>query len=180
MTPLLKFALDMLPLAAFFIGFKLGDLFLATALIMVATLISIAIGYVLERKIALNPLLSGGLVMVFGGLTLLLNDELFIKMKPTIINLLFAIVLIGGALIFKKGLLRHILEMAFQLPDSAWRSLSVRWGVFFLFLAALNEFIWRNFSTDFWVDFKVFGMFTCTIAFTLLQIPFIKRHSVKQ
>ncbi len=176
MNSTLKFALDMLPLAAFFIGFKLGDLFVATALIMAATVVSIAVSYVLEKKIAMNPLITGGMVMFFGGLTLLLKDDTFIKMKPTIINLLFAVVLIGGVVFLKKGLLRYVLEMAFTMPDAAWKTLSLRWGVFFVFLAVLNEVIWRNFSTDFWVNFKVFGMMTCTIAFTLSQFPFVKRN----
>lgn len=176
MNPTLKFILDMAPLAAFFLGYRFGDVYLATALIMAATLIAIAIGYALERKVALNPLITGGLVMVFGGLTLFLKDDFFIKIKPTIINLLFAAVLIGGALIFKKGLLRYLLEMAFQLSDAAWQTLSIRWGVFFIFLAVLNEIIWRNFSTDFWVNFKVFGMLTLTIAFSLSQIRFIRKH----
>ena len=169
--------LDLMPLAAFFIGYRLGDLMLATALIMGATLISLSIIYIVERKVALNPLISGVLVGIFGGFTLALNDELFIKMKPTIINCLFAAVLLGGVYLFKKGLLRHLLEMAMELKDEGWIKLSARWGFFFLFLAALNEVIWRNFSTDFWVNFKVFGMLTCTLLFTAAQIPLIKRYS---
>lgn len=178
MHPTVKFLLDIAPLGAFFVGYQLGDLFVATALIMVATAFSVAVSYLIERKLPLNPMLSGGLVMVFGGLTLALNDELFIKMKPTIVNLLFATILLVGVWGFKRGLLRYLLEMAFQLPDAAWRTLSRRWGLFFIFLAALNEVIWRFFSTDFWVNFKVFGMLTLTIAFTLAQIPFLKRHMI--
>lgn len=180
MSPTLKLFLDMAPLAAFFIGYQLGDVFLATALIMLATVLSVGIGYLLERKLALNPLLTGLLVLLFGGLTLYLQDDYFIKIKPTIINLLFAVILIGGAIMFKRGLLRYLLEMAFQMPEPAWRILSLRWGYFFIFLALLNEIIWRSFSTDFWVNFKVFGMFTCTIAFSIAQIPFIKRHIIAQ
>lgn len=176
MNPTLKFFLDMAPLGAFFLGFKLGDLYLATALIMATTLIALAVHWFVERKLALNPLLTGGLVMVFGGLTLLLKDDTFIKMKPTIINLLFAVTLMAGALIWKKGLLSYLLEMAFHLSDEAWRVLSLRWGFFFLFLAVLNEMIWRSFSTEFWVNFKVFGMLTCTIVFSISQYGFIKKH----
>ena len=175
-----KFLLDFGPLAVFFIGYRTGDLMLATALLLGATLISLAITYVTEKTIATAPLVSGVLVAVFGGLTLALNDELFIKMKPTIVNCLFAAVLIFGAMVWKKGLLKYVFEMAFTLTDHAWRVLSLRWGVFFLFLAILNEVIWRNFSTDFWVDFKVFGMMTCTIVFTLSQIPFIQRNTAEQ
>ena len=179
MNPTLKFILDMAPLAAFFLGYQLGDLFVATALIMATTLFALIVHWLIEKKLALNPLITGGMVMVFGGLTLALNDELFIKMKPTIVNMLFAIVLLGGAFLFKKGLLRYLLEMAFHMPDDAWRRLSVRWGVFFIFLAILNEVIWRNFPTDFWVNFKVFGMLTCTIVFSISQIGFVKKHMIE-
>lgn len=178
MHPLLKFTLDMAPLAAFFVGYQLGDLFIATALIMAVTLLALGIGFALERKLALNPLITGIMVTVFGGLTLALNDELFIKMKPTIVNLLFAAILLIGSLVYRRGLLKYLLEMAFTLSDAAWNTLSRRWGYFFIFLAVLNEVIWRGFSTDFWVNFKVFGMLTCTIAFSLSQIPFIRRHSL--
>ncbi|MCI5048857.1 MAG: septation protein A [Rickettsiales bacterium] len=173
-----RFFLDMLPLGAFFIGYQLGDLMLATALIMVATVISLGVTYAVERRIATSPLVSGILVGVFGGLTLALNDELFIKMKPTIINCLFASVLLGGVYIFKKGLLKKLLEVAFTISDAGWLKLSARWGFFFLFLAILNEVIWRNFSTDFWVNFKVFGMMSCTIIFSIAQLPLIKKYAV--
>ena len=168
----------MAPLVAFFAGYQLGDLMLATALIIVATLVSLAITYRVEKKIARSPLISGILVTIFGGLTLALNDELFIKMKPTIVNCLFAIILLAGAFIYKKGVLSYLLDMAFQLSERGWWLLSVRWGIYFLFLAALNEVIWRSFSTDFWVQFKVFGMMTCTIVFMLTQLPLIKRYSI--
>lgn len=177
MSKNLKFWIDLAPLAAFFIGYRLGDLMLATTLIIATTAACLAYVYYVERKIALSPLISGVLVAVFGGLTLALNDEYFIKIKPTIINLLFAVVLIGGVIIFKRGLLKYLFEAAFSLTDQGWRVLSLRWGVFFIFLAVLNEIIWRNFSTDFWVSFKVFGMLTCTIAFTLSQLPLIKRYA---
>lgn len=180
MSKNLKFWIDLAPLAAFFIGYRFGDLMLATALIIATTLACLTISYIIERKIALSPLISGILVAVFGGLTLALNDEYFIKIKPTIINLLFAVVLIGGVVIFKRGLLKFLLEAAFSLTDEGWRVLSLRWGMFFVFLAILNEIIWRNFSTDFWVSFKVFGMLTCTIAFTLSQIPLMKRYTASE
>lgn len=175
-----KLLLDFGPLALFFVGYRSGDLMLATALLVGATMLSLAYTYLTEKKIHNAPLVSGILVAVFGGLTIALNDELFIKMKPTIVNTLFAVTLIGGAMIWKKGLLKFVFEMAFTLTDHAWRILSLRWGIFFLFLAVLNEVIWRNFSTDFWVDFKVFGMMSCTIAFTLTQIPFIQKHTVDE
>ena len=177
LSPTARFVLDLAPLAAFFIGYRLGGLMLATSFIIAATLTSLAITYLCERRIALSPLISGVLVAVFGGLTLWLNDEHFIKIKPTIVNLLLASVLLIGAYGFKRGLLKPVLGMAFALQEQGWLKLSARWGWFFVFLAVLNEIIWRNFSTDFWVSFKVFGMFGCTIAFTLSQIPLMKRYA---
>ena len=177
MTKTQKFLLDIAPLGAFFIGYRLGGVMLATVTIMAVSLACLAIVYVLERKIAFPALITGLVVTVFGGLTLWLNDEQFIKIKPTIINLSFSAILLVGAYGFKKGLLKYLFEMAFQLNDENWRRLSVRWGLFFAFLAVLNEVIWRNFPTDFWVNFKVFGMLSCTVLFTLSQIPFISRHS---
>lgn len=172
-----RFMLDLGPLAVFFLAYRLGDLMLATAALIMTTLMSLAITYLVERRVALAPLVSGTMVALFGGLTLLLNDELFIKMKPTLVNCLFAVVLLVGAYGFKRGLLKYLLEMAFQITDEGWRVLSARWGFFFLFLAALNEIIWRNFSTDFWVNFKVFGMFTITILFAASQYNLVKRYA---
>ena len=175
MNTKLKIILDIGPLAAFFLAYKFFGMFEATAAIMVSTLISLLITYWIEKKIAIMPLVSGVVITIFGTLTLLLHDDTFIKMKPTLVNLIFASILLGG-LYFKKSLLKYVLGSAVSLGDDGWRILSLRWGVFFIFLAVLNEFIWRNFPTDFWVNFKVFGMFTLTILFTLLQLPLIKKH----
>ena len=174
-----KMILDLAPIAAFFIGYRFGDLMIATGLIMATTLACLAIHYAVERKIALSPLITGVVVTIFGGLTLLLDDESFIKIKPTLVNLLFAAILLAGVYVYRKGLLKYLLEMALQLSDDGWVQLSRRWGFFFLFLAALNEVVWRHFSTEFWVNFKVFGMLSCTIIFTLMQLPLIKRHSIE-
>ena len=108
----------------------------------------------------------------------MLDDPLFIKMKPTLLNTLFALVLLVGAYGFRRGLLKPLLEMALHMTDEGWRILSLRWGYFFLFLAVLNEVIWRSFSTDFWVSFKVFGMFTLTLAFAASQYTLMKRHEI--
>ena len=178
LSPNQRLLLDLAPLAAFFIAYRMGGLIWATGILVAATMLSLAITYLFEKRIAMAPLISGALVAVFGGLTIALNDELFIKMKPTLINSLFALVLLVGAYVFKRGMLKYILQMAFSITDEGWRVLSVRWGYFFLFLAVLNEIIWRNFSTDFWVSFKVFGMFTLTIAFAVSQFRLVKRYEV--
>jgi intracellular septation protein len=123
------------------------------------------------------PLVSGIVVLVFGALTLYLHDEVFIKMKPTIVNTLFGVILLGG-LAFGKSLLGYVFHSAFQLDAEGWRKLTLRWGLFFFFLAILNEVVWRNFSTDFWVAFKVWATMPITILFTISQMPLIMRHSL--
>ena len=173
-----KLVCDFGPLLAFFIMYRHAGLGPATGVLILGTVLALAIIYMLERRVAIMPLFSGIAVTVFGGITLLLQDEIYIKIKPTVINLLFAaILLIGWAR--GKPLLKYLFSDALQLDEKGWLILSMRWGVYFVFLAALNEFIWRSFSTDFWVSFKVFGMFTCTIVFTLCQIPLMKRHLIE-
>ena len=180
LPPLAKLALDFAPLLVFFIAFKLSGVMAATLALIVATVLSIVVIYVSERKIALAPLISGVLVTVLGGLSIALHDEQFIKMKPTLVNLLFAGTLLVGVVGFRRGLLKYVLDMAFHLTEEGWIILSRRWGVFFLFLAGLNEFIWRNFTTDFWVNFKVFGMFTLTILFALSQYRLVEKHKAEE
>ncbi len=171
----LKMFFDIVPLAIFFLAYRFSGVFAATAAIMVSTIISLSVTYWLEKKISIMPLVSGIIITLFGTLTLVLHDDTFIKMKPTLVNLIFASILLGGVY-FKKSLIKYVLGNAMTLGDAGWRILSIRWGLFFIFLACLNEFIWRNFSTDFWVNFKVFGMFSLTIIFTILQMPLIKKH----
>ena len=173
-----RLVLDLAPLAIFFLTYRFGGLMAATLAIVVASLASLMITYLCERRVAPAPLISALLITVFGGLTLVLDDSLFIKMKPTILNTLFALVLLVGAYGFGRGLLKPLLEMALNLSNEGWRILSRRWGFFFLFLALLNEVIWRNFSTDFWVSFKVFGMFTITLIFAACQYRLVKRFTV--
>ena len=175
----IRLLLDFSPLAAFFIGYRLFDITGATALLVGVTLLSLLVIYIIERRVALAPLISGVLVAVFGALTIALDDERFIKIKPTLVNLLFSAILLGGVYGARRGLLRYVLDVAFHLKDEGWLVLSRRWGFFFLFLAALNEMIWRNFSTSFWVDFKVFGMFSLTIAFAVAQVRVIGRYETK-
>ncbi|WP_294641560.1 septation protein A [uncultured Aureimonas sp.] len=192
-NPLLKFALELGPLVVFFfansrgeaiaravpaLGNLGGPLFVATALFMVATVVALVVSYALTRSLPIMPIVSGLVVVVFGTLTLWLQDEVFIKMKPTIVNGLFAAVLLGG-LAFGKPLLGYVFDQAFKLDDEGWRKLTLRWGLFFVFLAILNEVVWRMFSTDFWVAFKVWGTMPITVAFMLFQFPLLKRHSLE-
>ncbi|RLP25899.1 septation protein A [Mesorhizobium sp. YM1C-6-2] len=193
-NPLLKLALELGPLLVFFFanargGWLVerfpalaafgGPIFIATALFMIATAIALAVSWSLTRTLPMMPLVSGVVVFVFGGLTLWLQDDVFIKMKPTIINTLFGAVLLGG-LWFGKSLLGYVFDSAFSLDAEGWRKLTLRWGLFFLFLAIVNEIVWRSFSTDTWVAFKVWGIMPITILFTFSQMPLIMRHSLDE
>ncbi len=175
MNPKLKILLDIGPLAVFFLAYKLADVYAATIGIMLATILSLGVTYWIEKKISPMPLISGVIIAIFGALTIMFHNDSFIKMKPTMVNIIFGSILLGG-LYFKKPLLKFALGSALNLSDKGWQVLSLRWGIFFLFLAGLNEFIWRNFPTDFWVNFKVFGMLTLTMVFSLLQLPLIKKY----
>ncbi len=190
----LKLALEMGPIGLFLITyFKLGALLagmipafegmdpilIATAVFMVATVISLVVSRMKFGKLPVMPLVSGVVLLVFGGLALYLQDEIFIKMKPTIVNSLFGIVLLVG-LVFRKNLLSYVFDAAFSLTDEGWRKLTLRWGIFFFVLAIINEIVWRNFSKDFWVSFKFFGFVPITMVFTLMQMPLIEKYSLDQ
>jgi intracellular septation protein len=178
-----KLALDWTPLALFFLVSKFAPgsddqkLYTATAALMVAALLALAIEYARLRKISPVPLITALMVLVFGGLTLYLKDSHFIKMKPTALYAMFGFVLLGG-LFFDKALVKHALSHAFDLPEDAWRKLSLRYGIFFLGLAGLNEIVWRNFSQGVWIDFKVFGIIGLTVLFTFSQMPLIMKHQI--
>jgi intracellular septation protein len=184
LNPLLKLVLELGPLVLFFLANAYADrfgfaesqrIFAATGLFVAATLVALGVHYALLRKLPIMPLVSGAVVVVFGGLTLFLQDDLFIKLKPTIVNTLFGLVLLGG-LYFQKPLLALVLDSVFELTDEGWRKLTFRWALFFFVLAALNEIVWRTQTTDFWVSFKVFGIMPLTIAFALAQTPLLMRH----
>ncbi len=173
---LVKLALDLGPLIVFFVVNSLYGIFPATAAFMVAIGASLAISWVIHREIAPMPLITAVFVLIFGGLTLYLDNELFIKLKPTIVNLLFAAILFGGLLV-KRPLLQPLLHSVIQLEEQGWRILTLRWALFFVFLALANEVVWRYFSTDFWVSFKLFGVMPMTVLFGMAQVGLLKRYA---
>ncbi len=175
LNPILKFALELGPLLIFFIVNARAGIFAGTGAFMLAIVIALAVSYALTRHLPIMPLVSAFIVLVFGGLTLILHDELFIKLKPTIIYVLFAVVLTGG-LIFRKPLLAVVFGEVFNLTAEGWRKLTLRWIVFFFALAVLNEIVWRTQTTDFWVSFKVFGVLPLTFLFAALQYPLLVKH----
>ena len=166
------------PIAAFFIAYSLADLFVATASIMVATALALALSYIMERRIPMMPLITAGIIGVFGGLTLWLQDETFIKMKPTIIQVIIGTVLYSG-LLTKRLFLKSLMGAAWHITDEGWRVLTVRFALFFFLMGALNEVVWRTQSTDLWVNFKVFGLMGLTIVFILTQLPLLKRFAIE-
>jgi intracellular septation protein len=193
-NPLLKLILELGPLMIFFFanarGERLaelfptlaalgGPIFVATGLFMAATAVALAASWLLTRSLPIMPLVSGVVVLVFGTLTLWLQDDVFIKMKPTIVNALFGAVLLGG-LVFGRSLLGYVFDSAFKMDAEGWRKLTLRWGLFFLFLAVVNEVVWRTTTTDTWVAFKVWGIMPITLLFTLSQMPLIMRHSLDE
>lgn len=192
-NPLIKLALELGPLVIFFFvnargaslmesypalaGFR-EPIFLATAVFMVAISISLVASRIYLGKLPIMPMVSGVVVLFFGGLTLFLHDDLFIKIKPTIVNMLFATVLLGGLWGFKLSLLSYVFDDAFRLTQEGWRILTLRWGLFFVFLAIVNEVVWRTQTTDFWVAFKVWGIMPITFLFTMAQVPVMTRHAI--
>jgi len=176
LNPILKLVLDIGPLVLFFaINARLG-IFAATGVFMAAVLLALAVAYVMTRRVEVMPLVTAAVVLVFGGLTLILHDELFIKLKPTIIYVLFGGALVGG-LMMGKSLLGVVFDQMFDLTDEGWRKLTWRWALFFFALAILNEIVWRNFSTDVWVSFKLFGVVPLTFLFGAAQLPLLTKYA---
>jgi intracellular septation protein len=177
MNQWLKLALEMGPLLIFFFANSRFGIFPATITFMIATIVALSVSYALVRTIPVMPLVGGVFVLFFGGLTIYLQDDVFIKIKPTIVNLIFAGILLAG-LALKKLFLKIVLEAALQVSDRGWLLLTRAWIGFFVLLAVLNEIAWRNFPTDTWVSFKVFGIMPLTLLFSFALIPIIMKHQL--
>ncbi|MGL1921193.1 MAG: septation protein A [Hyphomicrobiales bacterium] len=183
-----NFLLEIFPLAAFFLGYKFAhvvfkndpedNLIYATGILMAATIIALAIRWVKERKIAVMPLVTLVIVLIFGGLTIYFDSKLFIKIKPTILNLSFASILLGG-LLFKKSFISIIMGPVLNLQPRGWFILTLMWGIFFIFLAGLNEYVWRNYIEETWVSFKVFGVLPITLTFSMVSIFAVSKHLIQ-
>lgn len=172
----IKMALELGPLVTFFIANARADIFVATAWFMGAMLVSLVLTWFILKKIAIMPLVTGVVVLVFGGLTIWLQDDTFIKIKPTITNSLFAVVLLGG-LAFKQSLLKYVFGDVYKLREEGWSKLTLNWGLFFIVLAVINEILWRNFSTDVWVAFKVWGVMPLTVIFSISQVSLLNKYA---
>ena len=170
-----KLALDLGPLLIFFAAFKYLGIFMAPAAFMVAVLVALGIGYAFEKKLSPMPIFTAVLVVIFGGLTLYLQNDLFIKMKPSVLYAFFGALLLGG-LRFNRLFIKYVFGQAFELDDAGWRKLTIRWGIFFLALAALNELVWRLTTTETWVAFKVWGIIPLLFVFALAQTPLVMKH----
>ena len=180
--PIIKFVADFGPLLIFFIIYfnNENDLKVAIPPFIIATLIALITVYFLEKKIPMVPLVSGVLITLFGGLTLYFDNKIFFYMKPTIINVLFAAVLFFGKYFTKKPLLKIFFQNALNLEDEGWKKLNYRWIGFFIFIAILNEIVWRTQSEVFWVNFKVWGLLPISFLFAASQVPLINKYKLKQ
>lgn len=178
LPPMLKLALELGPLLLFFVAYSRFGVLPATGVLMGAVVIALVVTRSMTGRWPVMPLVTAIMVLVFGGLTFVFHDATFIKIKATIVYCLFGTALLGG-LAFGKPLLPVVLDSMLQLTEAGWRQLTLRWGVFFFFLAALNEIIWRTQTEDFWVKFKVFGFVPLTMAFALAQTPLILRQELK-
>lgn len=172
----IKLFFEVIPLVVFFLVNSYHGIYKATFFFMIASVIAIPIAWYIDKKVPWMPIVTGTFILFFGGLTLFFHDDEFIKMKPTIINIVFSSILLVG-LRFKKLFLKMAMSSAFKLDDKIWRKLTLRWSFFFIFLAVINEAIWRTQTTDFWVSFKVFGILPITIIFAMFQLPLITKAS---
>jgi intracellular septation protein len=174
-----KLLIELGPLLIFFGANAAYGIFAGTGAFMAASVVSLGLAWWLYHKVPVMPLVSAVIVLAFGGLTLYLQDDTFIKLKPTIVYSMFAVLLLGG-LIARKPVLALLFGPVFNLTDEGWRKLTLRWAIFFVAMAILNEFVWRNFSTDTWVSFKAFGFLPITFLFAMAQIPLMQRYGVAE
>ena len=174
----IKFATDFGPLLAFFIIYYKNDKDLVSAIpaLIIATLIAICVIYMLEKRIPILPLMGAVLVCLFGGLTIFFDNPIFIYLKPTIINLIFAFALFFGKVVLNKNFLKKLFESSIKLEEAGWDKLIIRWIGFFIFLAILNEAVWRTQTEEFWINFKVWGILPLTFIFTAFQLPLIQKY----
>jgi intracellular septation protein len=179
LSPGKRLALDLGPLLLFFAAYEMAGIYVATGVFMVAIMVALGLGYWLERRLGAMPLFTAFLVLVFGGLTIYLKNDTFIKMKPTVLYALFGFTLIGG-LKFNRLFIKYIFTQAFDLTEEGWRKLTWRWGLFFLFLAVVNEIVWRSFSTEVWVNFKVWAVLPIFVVFALAQTPLVQKYELSQ
>lgn len=176
MNPVIKILVEAGPLVAFFVTNWLAGIFWGTGIFMAATAIALLLSWLLTRKLAVMPLISAGFVAVFGVLTLWLHDDTFIKVKVTLINALFGALLLGG-LLFGQTFLKYVMGEAIKMTEQGWRALTIRWGIFFLCVAVVNEVVWRMVTTDTWVNFKV-ALLPVTLVFALSQAPMMTKHMI--
>ncbi len=179
LPPLWRSALDLGPLVLFFGVLAKFDVYVATGVFIAVTVVTMGVGYAYERKISPMAMISAVVVIVFGGLTLWLHNDLFIKIKPTVIYLIFATILTGG-LVTRRNFIKYLFDHAFHLDEEGWRKLTWHWVVFFLLMAVANEIVWRNFSTQIWAGYKLFGAIPATFLFALSQAPLILKHHVEE
>ena len=178
LNPWVKFALELGPLALFFIAYGRLGIFAATAVLMVGVVVTLGVSYAMLRRVPIMPLVTAAIVVVFGSLTLVFHDETLIKIKPTALYVLFGVALLVG-LAIRKPLLKILFDGALHVTEEGWRILTWRWAFFFLAMAVLNEIVWRTQTTDLWVKFKTFGFMPLTLLFALAQAPLITRHEAK-
>src|SRR5215469_8385084 len=179
LNPLAKIALDLGPLVVFFAANARFGIFPATAIFMAAIVASLAVSYAITRHVAIMPVVSAIIVLVFGSLTLVLHDETFIKVKPTIIYALFGVTLLAGY-VLNKPLLAIVFDAMFHLTEEGWRKLTLRWAAFFIVMAVVNEIVWRTQTTQFWISFKLFGFTPLTFVFGALQYPLLTRYAASE
>jgi intracellular septation protein len=173
-----KLLLEFGPIIVFFATYKQADIFVATGWMVGVTLVSLLISYLIDKKISMPLLLSGSILVITGSITLMSGNPMYIKMKPTLLYVIFSLILSFGVM-KQKPFVKAILGHAFQMEDKNWLVLGKRFAVYFFMMAVINEIVWRNFSEAFWVDFKVFGAIPITMLFVALQIPFLKEHAKK-